>query len=493
MFGRQPGIKFLMKGRKFEWEPLKESGAYEGDILIFMVGQQPLFVINEDEAKSTLKNYCDGCYVIFKKDGNLYLLNKAGSAFQQFAIYVKSNYVSKAFNLKNEKGEFIFPEPDTGYQSLRLFLNSNEVKKLFLYQLNLLNTAVWSTFRRMNNITLQEELLRRFVIHDSLPVSIDVLSPALQETAFYYFIDTFITATFLRESNFNSFVDGNLLNRTPAQLILRQHYSIEQLERNLLLLRTLYKGGCVKAGMLLAVIVNSGICIEDSQKEKGETSADLFRRLTKDQIPKTVYRDLEEYREITQNPEVFTDKTIRDLCLIHYGESSHNHDLVDTLLKQFDVIVASSLKQALLSDDLLNRCLAIQCDTLINQPVLHALMLARRVCVVNIVKDKLPESVLKFKDNNNQNILHVVIEYISAYHSAGIIPLMDLFFYISQRFSAMRAEQDINGNTVDALFQLHKTKLDERFCEQFEAMGSYIEENLLEALDETITRNRLGP
>ncbi len=321
-----------------EWVPLHESGAHD-DIGPVYDGVKPLFIVHEDDANAILAPYNKGCYVFFVKDDNLHLLAKTETGIQQFSIYTKFTRPSKKFNLKNENGDFVFPAPGILKKSLRDFLSSPEVIKLFSFQLNLTEAQMWAPLKVSIVPPLQAQLLKHFVMQDGLS-KLPLLTPPLQEVVLFNFVATFISDLDYKQDCFKSFIQANLLNLTTVKLSHRTHYSTDGIKRNLNCLRELYKNGCMKAGLVLAAIVNSGICkFEDMQKNKAQLGAYSLRVISGKNI-KPLFCDLEEYREITQNPEVIEIKVLRDLCLIRYGQACKNQAIIDSTLIQLDVINA---------------------------------------------------------------------------------------------------------------------------------------------------------
>ncbi len=298
-------------------------------------------ILTESQAYAMIKVYCDGCYLIFEKDKTYHLVVKNDSEIRQFDIYTKRDrsklYKKSYFNLKNEKGEWIFNQDEVSASSLYSFINSYRIKQLFQFQLKL---GAVNVLNRLASDSLQTLTIKRLVIQDRSLAWLPGLPDTLQDQALFYFLDTFIANLSFPNSEFS--ILRTFLNGSPKVLSNREHYSTEEIKKNLAYLRALYQQGNTKAAMLLAVIVYSGLDgpkdDHDNMKNFEVHLLSLFRPATTPQEEVSLpFRDLEEYKEITQNASHFPNKSVRDVFLLKYFEAKNSKELVATQLKQMDL------------------------------------------------------------------------------------------------------------------------------------------------------------
>jgi hypothetical protein len=317
------------------------------------------------------------------------------------------------------------------------------------------------------------------------------LPDELQENALYYFLDTFISnLNFISDTQY---FPGFLLIKHPNwKPTYRKHYSIEEIGKNLGYLRTLCHNGSTKAAMVLASIVYTGLGEHphyDPLTGYGLRDRDhrIFSVVTDPEKEKEpFFRDLEEFREITQSPTHVPDKVVRDILLLRYFEKKNDKEMVNHQLKQIDLSQAMWLDSRFCDDITILSCIKLEesgLQQLINnKQVLHHLINLGRLQVANDIKSSLPEEVLKEKDEAGRNILHTLVEYLSTdgIFRPGIVLM--IFDFICQRFPDMLAEPDNQGHTVyddiERLKEKLKSPYDEQILEKIESTIAECQEKL---------------
>jgi hypothetical protein len=413
-------------------------------------------VLTEGNARATINQYSDGCYIIFRKKETFHLIAKLNSEIQQFDILTKDCnllfsgiYNEPSFNLKDDKGNLLFKGKGVSATNLQGFLSSSEIKQFFPFQPMLGRVKVLSNFggfSQSEEDSLQIQSIKHLVINDPGLSWLPGLPERIQNQALFYFLDTFIS---------------NLTTPSAIELLLsegswqpsyRKHYSIKQIEQNLNTLHVLYIKGNTTAAMLLASIFYSGLCEDQENRVCAEVM--FFNTPQKKEV---LFRDLEKYREITQNPIHFPNKVVSDLCLLKFFEAKNDKEGASAQLIQIDVSQAIWLDTKLCSDCKIKSCIeANKRDSLEKlvavKNVLHELIILDRLILADWIKDKLPKEVSKevltAKDETGRNILHVLVNYLSENGLSGSALVIKLFNFVSQRFPDMLSEQDSEGNTV---------------------------------------------
>lgn len=274
----------------------------------------------------------------------------------------------------------------------------------------------------------------------------------LQDTALFYFLDTFISNLY-NKPDIQPFIEDTLFNKQSGwKPTYRKHYSIEEIRNNLDYLRTLCHKGSTKAAKVLASLAYSGIGEHhDHEIDFGYRFGRLFSQ-EKHQEKEPLFRDLEEYKEITQNPAHFPNKVVRDLLLLKFFEAKNDMEMVNAQLKQIDLSQAIGLDNRFCSDHTILSCIKLEENSLhqliSNKQVLHHLITLGRLWVANGIKHNLPEEVLRVKDEADRNILHTLVDYLFSHGIYGAAIVMDVFNFVCQRFPEMLAESDNEGRTV---------------------------------------------
>ena len=414
-----------------------------------------LCILPESEARAIIKVYCDGGFLIFQKNETYYLLAKVNSEIRQFDILTKScnqlpsynNFRQSFFNLKNEKGDLVFNPKGVSASSLYSFLNTPEMRQQFPFQLNLRGVKILD----QKDNSLKTLAFRHLLIQAPSLSWLPSLPDELQDKALFYFLNTFISN--LYHTDLQSFIHDTLFNKKPSyQPTYREHYSIEEIGKNLGYLRTLYRNGSTKAAMVLASLVYSGIGEYRDHEMDFEYGSYRFFSQSKRQEKEPLFRDLEENREITQNLAHFPNKIVRDLFLLKFFEAKNDGKMVNAQLKQIDLSQAIWLDSRFCSDDTILSCIKLEENSLqqliSDKQAFHHLLITRRLLVAQEIKHNLPEEVLKVKDETGRNILHTLVDYLSNHGICGAAIVMNIFNFVCQRFPEMLAESDNEGRTV---------------------------------------------
>lgn len=421
-----------------------------------------LCILIESEARAIIKRYCDGSFLVFRKNETYHLLAKVNSEIRQFDILTKSHKLSfKAsawgyvkpsfFNLKNEKGDLVFGANGVSASSLHEFLNTSDILKQFPFQLRLNDVKILDQPNVL--ASLKQLVLRRLLIQDSNLSWLPSLQDALQEMALFYFLNTFISNLPVVDIQFSS---HNLLYNQPDWRPARQkYYSAEEIRNNLGYLRTLYHKGSTKAAMVLASLVYSGVFDYVDRDSMG------FLLFPRSKPQQKVSCNLEEYREITQNPVHFPKKIDRDIFLLRYFEAKNDREMITAQLKQIDLSQAILLDIRFCSNEIILSCIkqgesSFQ-QLISNKHIFHHLIVGGRLHVADEIKHKLPEEVFRVKDATGRNTLHILVDYILDYaiSSESVIGIVN---FICQQFPEMLAETDNEGCTVSKRIEQFKPR-----------------------------------
>lgn len=451
-----------------------------------LYNSNPVLHLTESEARAIIKVYCDGCFLIFRKNETHHLLAKVNSEIRQFDILTKrqkklppysplpylsfdlgNGFGQLFFNLKNEKGDLVFNTNGVSATSLYSFLKTPELKQQFPFQLNLRGVKIFG----QKADSLKTLAIKQLLIQDPSLSWLPSLPHELQEQALLYFLDTFITElSYL--SDFQSFMRNHLFNaNSSCPFKYRKHYSIEEIEKNLGYLRALYQKGNTKAAMVLASIVYVGL-IEYSDDNAVELRMYLFPQPTPKKKEKVLFQLLEEYREITQNTVHFPDKIVRDIFLLRYFEAKQDKKMIDTQLKHIDLGQAVWLDSKFFGDHTILSCIELEENGLqqlkSNKQILHDLITLGRSQLANFIKHTLPEEVLREKGKDDRNILHTLVEHLIV-HAFGSRPVLDIFNFVCERFPDMLAESDSQGHTVYDDIERLKLHCDVEIREEIES------------------------
>src|SRR5437762_363158 len=70
-----------------KWVPCEMEDRYPMLSRRSFNNDEPITILTENNARAILKNYCDGCYVIFQNNNTLHLLAKIDSKLREFALF----------------------------------------------------------------------------------------------------------------------------------------------------------------------------------------------------------------------------------------------------------------------------------------------------------------------------------------------------------------------------------------------------------------------
>lgn len=440
----------------------------------FAVIQRTPSILTEREAYSFIKLYSEGSFLVFKKNKIHYLLAKCNSALIEFeilskcldkpkhcqALFTSPSNSNLLFNLKTRKGGLLFGPEGVSASSFSEFLRHQELKLHFPYYPDLSSIKMLKS----KEIDLKRLAIKELWINDSTLSWLPKLPAPLQDLALIYFLNTFIS-NIKDYGNFDidSFIKTHLYQQSHWIPTYRKHVSFDEISNNLGILRTLANNGNSKAACMLAIISFSGFT-EEKRDHFGLHGIGHFLGSPHQKI-EPILRDLETYKEITQNPVLFKEKIFRDLFLLKYFLAIEDKTLSDNQLKVINIIQAISLDRSICTDFTIISCIDSDQENSTKQLTsnthlfLDIIKMGRLVLACHI-KHLFPDEALNAKDELDRNILHSLTDFLLKNGNGGSIQSLDLFHFVCCRFPSLLTEPDHQGSTVDdeiKRLKLHRT------------------------------------
>lgn len=413
-----------------------------------------LEILTEGTARSLIGAYTNGCYVVFRKQASFHILTKQNTAIEEYEVVAIENKVlscekSYQLNLKDQSNNLCFESAFTT-GSLNHFIQNLQGKNNKFK--HLITTRNIEVFSQMNFYSYPEELnnLQNMTIKSLLKNKPDLswlglLPELIQQQALFYFINMFVV-------NFANTVQMETLEQNQKKLYYRKHYDLEEIKKKLDILRYLAQTGNVFAGKALATLVFTGLVCESGKSSSLNYQLLPFFNHLHPQPPGQ-FKDLEEYRTLTQNPAIYPEKIIRDFHLLRYFEEKKDLSGKAKLLKDINLVEAINMDLQMFSDDTLIQCIETdefnKLEELVPiEGVLASLIKLRRTKLVDWLKDKLPDNKLREIDKDGRNILHSLIDNLDKYKVCNSYFVLRSFTFICNRFPEMLLETDKEGHSV---------------------------------------------
>lgn len=452
--------------------------SYENEFNLVQRTSQ-ISILTEREAYSFIKLYSEGSFLVFKKNEVHYLLVKCNSELIEFEILTKHLNKPKSssflfpitfyspsssnllFNLKTRKGGLLFGPEGVSANSFSAFLQQHELRQHFPLHPNLTGIKLLKS----KEINLKRLAIKALWMHDATLSWLPKLHVTVQDLALFYFLDIFISNLHLNQHaifNIDSFINTHLYQVNPWVPTYRKHLSLDEIKYNLDILRALAKNGHTNAACMLAIITFHGLT-EEQPSHSGIFGINI--NYTRQSHQEPILRDLEAYKEITQNPLHIEEKIFRDLFLLKYFIAKKDKALANNQLKVIDLIQAVSLDQSFCEDLTIMSCIESNQEKSAEQlasntNLLLGIIKMGRLTLASHIKHLFPDEALKAKDEQDRNILHSLTDHLLKNGIFGSFSVLDLFHFVCRRLPSLLTEPDHQGSTVhDEIMhlKLHRT------------------------------------